>query len=51
LVFGDKFELTPVTRRDFCVTQRHHPKADEVLELEPCDLTATFSDTSFWNLE
>jgi hypothetical protein len=51
LVFGDKFELTPVTRLDFCVTQRHHPKADEVLELEPCDLTATFSDTSFWNLE
>jgi hypothetical protein len=50
LTFGSKFELSPVNRPTFCVTQRHHPKDSEIIELEPCDTVAERSDTSFWNL-
>jgi hypothetical protein len=31
-----------------CITQRHHPKAGEEVELESCSLART-SDTSKWN--
>jgi hypothetical protein len=50
LTFMDKFELSPINRPTFCVTQRHHPKDAEIIELEPCDTVAERSDTSFWNL-
>jgi hypothetical protein len=30
------------------VTQRHHPKDGEIVEIEPC-ATAQKGDTSFWN--
>ena len=45
---GDKFEISQRTYSDYCITQRHHPKADEEVELEPCTLART-SDTSQWN--
>jgi hypothetical protein len=45
---GSKFEVSPKTLSTFCITQRHHPKDDEEVELEPCVL-ARDSQTSFWN--
>ena len=45
----NRFEMSPVTLKDHCVTQRHHPKDDEEILLEPCT-QARSSDTSFWNL-
>jgi hypothetical protein len=45
---GDSFEISPKDDSDYCITTRHHPKAGEEVELEPCDL-ARHSDTSKWN--
>lgn len=42
-----RFEISQLTATNLCVTQRHHPKPDEEVELEPCE-TARSSDTSFW---
>lgn len=42
-----RFELSQKSATNLCVTQRHHPKPDEEVELEPCT-TARISDTSFW---
>jgi len=46
---GRRFELTPITKRGWCVTQRHHPKNNEALKLERCASVRRYSDTSFWN--
>jgi len=46
--FGEgRFEISQKTAANLCVTQRHHPKADEEVELEPCT-QARRGDTSFW---
>jgi hypothetical protein len=45
---GDSFEISPKGAVNLCITQRHHPKAREEVELEPCT-TARKSDTSKWN--
>jgi hypothetical protein len=45
---GDYFEITPDNRPNLCITQRHHPKAGEEVELETC-VGARRSDTSKWN--
>ena len=42
-----RFEITPKGASNLCITQRHHPKDDEEVEIEPCN-TARKSDTSFW---
>ena len=42
-----RFEITPKELPSKCITQRHHPKDGEEVELEPCTL-ARDSDTSFW---
>ena len=45
---GSRFEISPRAKQSHCVTQRHHPKFYEEVELEPCP-RARDSDTSFWN--
>ena len=45
---GRRFEITPKTRPGWCLTQRHHPKDDEDIDIESCP-TARISDTSYWN--
>jgi hypothetical protein len=45
---GDSFEIVPKRAQDLCITQRHHPKAGEEVELEKCTSTR-WSDTSKWN--
>jgi hypothetical protein len=45
---GRRFQISPKGRRGDCVTQRHHPKDGEIVEIEPC-ATAQKGDTSFWN--
>ncbi|EEC45888.1 TRD6 [Phaeodactylum tricornutum CCAP 1055/1] len=47
--WGQRFEITPRGLSGECITQRHHPKAGEILEVEPT-ITARMSDTSYWNL-
>ena len=42
-----RFEITPKGQSSKCITQRHHPKDWEIVEIEPCAL-ARSSDTSFW---
>ncbi len=42
-----RFEISQLGATNLCVTQRHHPKPDEEVELEPCT-QARESDTSFW---
>jgi hypothetical protein len=45
-----RFEISPKLRRGWCMTQRHHPKSGEYVNLEPC-VTARRegSRTSYWN--
>lgn len=45
---GTRFEISPYGLQSHCITQRHHPKAFEEVELEPCS-RARLGDTSFWN--
>ena len=45
---GSKFEIIPKTLTEYCVTQRHHPKAYEEVELEPTYTVRRHSDTSYW---
>ena len=47
--FSDyRFEISPLTRQDYCITTRHQPKNDENVHLEPCTV-ARYSYTSNWN--
>jgi hypothetical protein len=43
-----RFEISLNTFSSFCITQRHHPKEDEEVLLEPCT-QARHGLTSFWN--
>jgi hypothetical protein len=53
---GDRFEISPTVNNtdntdnvtDLCITQRHHPKEDEEVEMEPCE-QARDGITSYWN--
>lgn len=45
----DRFEIKPLGLDSHCVTQRHHPKFYEEVEIEPCEM-ARSSHTSFWTL-
>jgi hypothetical protein len=45
---GSRFEISPKGKSSHCITQRHHPKKDEEVEIEPCN-TARRGDTSYWN--
>ena len=45
---GDRFEISQNGVDDWCITQRHHPKEDEEVELEPCE-QARDGITSYWN--
>lgn len=42
-----RFEISQFTASNLCITQRHHPKPDEEVELEPCT-QARNGETSFW---
>lgn len=44
---GNKFEISQRAKSMNCITQRHHPKHNEVLLMEDCEL-ARSSDTSYW---
>jgi hypothetical protein len=47
---GEKFEITSVSKDTHCVTQAHHPKAGEVVELFRCEVPRRPDhQTSFWN--
>ncbi|GAX26105.1 hypothetical protein FisN_24Hh022 [Fistulifera solaris] len=47
--FNDRrFEVSPKQRRGWCMTQRHHPRTNEAVNIEPCT-TARRGDTSYWN--
>ena len=43
-----RFEIAPVNDSSLCMTQRHHPKRGEIVQLEPC-AQARGDATSFWN--
>jgi hypothetical protein len=45
---GDRFEFSQYGLNGWCITQRHHPKEDEEVELEPCG-QARNGETSYWN--
>ena len=48
---GRRFEVVPSTRPTHCVTQAHHPKPGEVVELYRCGVARSPDHlTSFWNL-
>ena len=42
-----KFQLNPVWNTTYCATQRHQPKADEQVHLEPVNVTI-ISNTNYW---
>jgi hypothetical protein len=44
----NRFEISQKTFSSFCITQRHHPKAGEEVEIESCE-QAKSGLTSFWN--
>jgi hypothetical protein len=43
----DKFELQPEDMKNRCVSQKHHPKAKEVVYPETCDKTRD-THTTYW---
>ena len=45
---GNRFEISQYGFSDYCITQRHHPKDDEEVELEACS-QARDGQTSYWN--
>lgn len=42
-----RFEISQLSATNLCITQRHHPKSDEEVELEPCT-QARVGETSYW---
>jgi hypothetical protein len=42
-----RFEIYPVSKSGFCLTQRHHPKYGEPLRAETCS-SARADTTSYW---
>jgi hypothetical protein len=49
VAIGDRFQMQPLDYPGFCVTQDHHPKYGEFLELQSCPY-AEYSETSYWVL-
>jgi hypothetical protein len=49
LVLGDRFQLRPKGHLNSCVTQDHHPKYAEIVEIQSCAY-AVFSETAYWTL-
>lgn len=48
---GYRFELSQMSYRDQCVTQAHHPKEGEIVELHSCKLSRDANhQSSFWNV-
>lgn len=49
--FDDRrFEVSPKHRQGWCMTQRHHPKNNESVNIETCvGARRKGSDTSYWN--
>ena len=46
-----RFELSPITLANYCVTQSHHPKSGEVVELQKCSNARNIENqSSFWNV-
>jgi hypothetical protein len=46
---GDKFELQTIVHTG-CLSQQHHPKADEVIRRYDCEVPRSRGDrTNFWN--
>ncbi|CAB9509452.1 expressed unknown protein [Seminavis robusta] len=48
---GEEFEISQRGFTHQCVTNDHHPKSGEVVELHDCEASRAYdSQTSFWNL-
>jgi len=46
------FELSPITLASYCVTQSHHPKFGEVVELHKCSKARHIDhQSSFWEID
>jgi hypothetical protein len=46
---SEKFDIRPVSTKDRCLTQHHHPKPDEIVFVESCT-KAHQSDTGYWSV-
>lgn len=46
---SEKFDIRPVTLKDRCLTQHHHPKPDEIVFVESCT-KAHASETGYWSV-
>lgn len=46
---SEKFDIRPVTSKDHCLTQHHHPKSDEIVFVESCT-KAYLSETGYWSV-
>jgi hypothetical protein len=44
---SDKFEISPVLYSEYCLTQEHHPRRGEYVEIETCE-RARRDTTSYW---
>ncbi|KAL3807914.1 hypothetical protein ACHAXA_000353 [Cyclostephanos tholiformis] len=42
-----KFDIRPIKARDRCLTQHHHPKAEEIIYAEHCSI-AHKTTTGYW---
>jgi hypothetical protein len=50
-LFMRRFEISPITLANHCLTQAHHPKSGEVVELAKCSIARNEeNESSFWNL-
>jgi len=50
-VYQKRFELSPITLANHCVTQAHHPKSGEVVQLSKCSVARSPDNlSSFWNV-
>jgi hypothetical protein len=45
---GNRFAISQDGLSRYCITQRHHPKEDEEVEMEPCSQAAE-GQTEYWN--
>jgi hypothetical protein len=44
-----KFDIRPIKSKDRCLTQHHHPKADELIYAEHCSI-AHRTTTGYWTV-
>lgn len=45
---GDKFEISQVEFENYCMSQAHHPKHGELMQMDRC-ANAIKDTTEFWN--